>query len=402
MQNSPHYNVFEEVVMKWDDKLQKIYSIFNGHIDAQRKWIYLEGLFIGNDDLRNVIPAEVSRFQSVNSEFLGNLKKIQKACYVIEVINSPKLLESTDRIIESLDKIQKTLGDYLEKQRIAFPRFYFIGEEDLLEIIGNTKDISRIEKHLSKMFAGIHSLIFDSVGASIVAVKSKEDEIISLEASISLQNKTVIEWLTLLDSGTKTSLSNYLVTITSEIRANLNEDGLILAITNHPSQLVILSLQILWTELVESSFEPNDITFKSIIAKISSQIAQITTGIMTCGVFTRKKFEQTIIELLHQRNVVVELEKHKISSKENVEWQFQLRYYLSSTEDPMQRVSVKMANTCFYYGFEFLGFTERLVQTPLTNRCYLTLTQAIHYKLGGSPFGYAYYLFINFSPGTTN
>jgi hypothetical protein len=46
-----------------------------------------------------------------------------------------------------------------------------------------------------------------------------------------------------------------------------------------------------------------------------------------------------------------------------------------------------MSNAPFDYGFEYLGVAEKLIQTPLTDRCYLTLTQALYFRMGGSPFG---------------
>lgn len=53
----------------------------------------------------------------------------------------------------------------------------------------------------------------------------------------------------------------------------------------------------------------------------------------------------------------------------------------------MKKLLINMANASFHYGFEYLGVGEKLVQTPLTDKCYLTLTQAMHLRMGGSPFG---------------
>ena len=48
--------------------------------------------------------------------------------------------ETLQRHNEVLDQIQKSLEDYLETKRIAFPRFYFLSNEELLQILAQTRD----------------------------------------------------------------------------------------------------------------------------------------------------------------------------------------------------------------------------------------------------------------------
>ena len=185
MRHSPYYKEFEEEASSWEDKLNRIHVLFDVWIDVQRQWVYLEGVFTGNADIKHLLPVESSRFANINSEFMSVLKKVYRSPQVLEVLNIPDVQRSLERLADLLNKIQKALGEYLEKERVAFPRFYFVGDEDLLEIIGNSNDTLRIAKHLRKMFAGISGVEMDD-DANILAITAKEGEKVVLKKPISL------------------------------------------------------------------------------------------------------------------------------------------------------------------------------------------------------------------------
>lgn len=97
---------------------------------------------------------------------------------------------------------------------------------------------------------------------------------------------------------------------------------------------------------------------------------------------------------LHQANV---------ASIKEFAWLSEMRYYYNSPSSapaplsPSEAVTVRQSNAIFSYGFEYLGVVERLVQTPLTDRTYFTLTQALFSRLAGNPFGILFRDFSLFS-----
>ena len=102
----------------------------------------------------------------------------------------------------------------------------------------------------------------------------------------------------------------------------------------------------------------------------------------------RKKLEHLMYEYVHRRSVTRGLVAKRISSNKSFEWLSQMRFYFDPRQaDVLKQLSIHMADTQFHYGFEYLGVQERLVTTPVTDRCYLTMTQALASNLGGSPFG---------------
>ncbi len=182
--------------MTWEDKLNRISALFDVWIDVQRRWVYLEGIFSGSADIKTLLPTETGRFQSISAEFLSLMKKVTKSPMVIDVLNIQGVQRSLERLADLLGKIQKALGEYLERERSSFPRFYFVGDEDLLEIIGNSKNIARLQKHFKKMFAGITSILLNEDNTVITGMASREGEEVPFVSAVStVEFPRINEWL---------------------------------------------------------------------------------------------------------------------------------------------------------------------------------------------------------------
>ncbi len=73
-----------------------------------------------------------------------------------------------------MDDIQKKLEDYLENKRAAFPRFYFLSNDELLEILANSQNLDVIQQHLKTCFDNLVKLEINEL--DIVAMFSNEGE----------------------------------------------------------------------------------------------------------------------------------------------------------------------------------------------------------------------------------
>ncbi|TDL28876.1 dynein heavy chain protein 1 [Rickenella mellea] len=395
MKLSPYYKVFEEEAASWEDKLNRIHVLFDVWIDVQRQWVYLEGIFSGSADIKHLLPVESARFQNINTEFLTVMKKVYKSPFVVDVMNIQGVQKSLERLADLLNKIQKALGEYLERERASFPRFYFVGDEDLLEIIGNSKTIVRIMKHLKKMFAGISTILLDEDESQILGMASREGEEVRFKSAILLKDYPKInDWLTKLESEMRVSLAELLCDAVAELEkfygngSSLTAAAFLAWIDKYPAQLVSLAIQVAWTSSVENclvSGQPPDAPLETVQAGLGLLADVVLTDL---NAITRRKCEHLITELVHERDVTRTLLQRRVVDAKGFSWLYQMRFYLERTvENPLDRLSIRVANASFPYGWEYLGVPDRLVQTPLTDRCYLTLTQALDSQLGGSPFG---------------
>jgi Dynein heavy chain, N-terminal region 2. len=105
---------------------------------------------------------------------------------VIEACVSEGLLEKFKRNNKVLEEIKKSLDEYLESKRLAFPRFYFLADDELLEILSQTRNPRKVQDHLRKCFDNMDKIIFreDKESLSVVGMISGEKETVDFSEPV--------------------------------------------------------------------------------------------------------------------------------------------------------------------------------------------------------------------------
>ena len=95
------------------------------------------------------------------------------------------------------------------------------------------------------------------------------------------------------------------------------------------------------------------------------------------------KVKALVLDLIHHMDVVDQLIAAGTSSAGEWQWRKQLRFGAGADG----KVTIHMVSASFDYTYEYQGNAPKLVHTPLTDKCYLTLTQAMFMGYGGNPYG---------------
>jgi dynein heavy chain 1 len=241
------------------------------------------------------------------------MKKVTKNPSVLEVLSIPNIQKTLERLADLLNKVQKALGEYLERERAAFPRFYFVGDEDLLEIIGNSKTVDRLQKHFRKMFAGVHTIILNEDGSEVLGLASREGEQVIFKQPVICRDVKINLWLTDLEKAMRITLAQLLfesVTFIDEMRQNgFNVEQYLKWIDQYQAQIVTLGSQLAWSQNVEAALTTmeggsGDAPLKAVLQNVETTLASLADQVLFHQPPIRRcKLEHLITELVHQRDV---------------------------------------------------------------------------------------------------
>eukprot|EP00392_Amoebophrya_sp_AT5.2_P005332 g5341.t1 len=422
MMGSRYIGGIKDKVEVWMKKIYNAADILDEWIIMQRSWMYLENIFSA-EDIQKQLPGETTKFKQVDRFYRELFRKVKSKQWqnAMDSMNMPGLklrggsthfaghwsgggrLDQLSWANETLDAVQKSLEAYLETKRQGFPRFYFLSNDELLSILSQTRNPRAVQEHLVKCFDSINHVIFTEAN-TITGMKDHVGEHVDF-AQIVETTKPVEHWL---------------CDIENQMIEGLYVDGA-RAVSTYPedgrmrrdwlfgptaSQNLLFIDQIHWTEETEKAIimmeEMDDASrsFKPMQDNIKFHNTQLTNSVLlvreNLSKLQRLLMGALIVLDVHGITVLENLLEDKCHALNDFNWSKQLRYYWYTSDTPVTTsiggevtddCILRQTISCYKYSYEYLGNTPRLVVTPLTDKCYITLTGALHLSYGGAPAG---------------
>ncbi|KDO23904.1 hypothetical protein SPRG_20887 [Saprolegnia parasitica CBS 223.65] len=349
-------------------------------LTCQREWIYLESIFMA-PDIQRQLPQEAQAFGTINTFWKELLLRAHETPLCMKATAQPGLLETLVKHNASLEKLRKSLEDYLETKRMAFPRFYFLANDELLEILAHTKEPLAVQPHLCKLFDGIVRLEFGEAHGSIdiLAMHSAEGERVPFGRNLKARGN-VEDWLAAVQANMKLTLHRTLKVCVGDYDHGQRDSWLL----HHPAQCVASVTYMVWARECEAA-----LPVPGGVDKYRQLVLVQLTGLTRLIRSSLTRLQRCVVTSLvttdvHARDILSDLVALNVTSTHDFNWKKQLRYGWNADVDDM---TITQSNVRIRYGYEYMGACARLVITPLTDRCWMTITGAYDLKLGAAPSG---------------
>ncbi|OAF70501.1 hypothetical protein A3Q56_01728, partial [Intoshia linei] len=253
MSFSPFKKPFDDRINNWETKLRITQDVIDEWIFCQKQWLYLEPIF-SSEDINLQLPVESKRYQTMDRMWRKIMKNAKDDPMVISLCPDTRLLDNLKECNKLLEQVQKGLSEYLETKRAAFPRFYFLSDDELLEILSQTKDPTAVQPHLRKCFENIAKLEFQD-DLQITAMFSGDGERVPFCEKL-FPTGNVEDWLLQVERVMKASIRSILEKAINEY----SDESRMKWVLMWPGQIVIAGSQLFWTQNVTNWLTKNNLS----------------------------------------------------------------------------------------------------------------------------------------------
>jgi dynein heavy chain len=392
-----HVLPFKDDVQKFLTTLSDTADTLEMWVKVQMLWTSLESVFLGGD-IAKQMPTEAKKFSKINKEWEKLMVRASEVKLVVTCCSNELLRTTLPVLYSELEKCQKSLEGYLEQKRSKFPRFYFVSNPVLLLILSQGSDPQQMQPYYEKVFDSIDRVIHSRLDklqiTDILSIIGSAKETVSLAKPVKSQGN-IEDWLGELEKEMQRSLKKLCELAATEclqlpLRSFVNKTC---------GQFSLLGLQILWTSQCHDALTKAKHNKQIMVETNKQQLTTLQDLSSWCledlgSKMNRIKIETLVTIQVHQRDVFAELTRRfrerKLTDANDFEWLKQTRFTWSPNATDAHGQGACIIAICdveYKYNNEYLGCKERLVITPLTDRCFITLSQAMGMSLGGAPAG---------------
>merc|ERR1719199_1745101 len=144
--------------MYWQTALGQVEEVISEWMKVCKSWAALESIFLASADIRAQLPDDTKRFEGIDSEFKDLMKEAVTVPSVVQVCTAEGRGDLLKDMTSRLELCQKALNEYLDVKKKIFPRFYFVSNVALLQILSNGNNPPKIMPFLGDCYDSLRLL----------------------------------------------------------------------------------------------------------------------------------------------------------------------------------------------------------------------------------------------------
>jgi dynein heavy chain len=271
--------VFKDKLMKWQKTLKTVDEVIQTWVKVQKNWMRLEPIFLASEDIRAQLPEYTKRFEKVDIDWKALMADASEDPGVVAATNQDGRKEMLLEFQADIEICEKALSEYLDQKKKIFPRFYFVSNQALLEILSNGNNPEKVNEYVTDCFDGMKMMKFAEKGQRpyriAEAMYSKEMEKVNFSSEFVITG-AVENYLCDLERKMQDTLKE----IAWEAKESTEEWEIDNPrekwLEKYCAQLALLATQVVWTEATARAFDDlesgSEMAMKEHYEKIVKQI----------------------------------------------------------------------------------------------------------------------------------